>query len=224
VDISVITSGVASRRRLDALLDAGMDRANVSVHGWSPEAFAERGGSARAHAVRQAFIEHLVGLGRPVKVNFVYTGAGCEADLTALLDWAAPRPVVVGLLDDLSNPAASARTVLEAMHRLRGAWVAERRHDDPDCLPTARLEFADGLEVEVKTSVLGQVAPWQACDGCPARTRCREGTHALRLGHDGRLRACMDRQDVALDLCPQLARGEANAAAAWRRFVHKEAA
>lgn len=220
-DLSVITSGVLGVETARAVFTAGLDRMNVSIHGWTPSALARRGGRGDAHARRQQLLDWLVERGSPVKLNYVLAHGTDLDDVEAVLDWAAARPVVVNLLDDLRDPRASAELLIDTVGRLRGPWVECWQDDDPDSLPTTRLRWRDGLVVEVKTSQLGQVAPWTACASCPARPRCREGIFALRLTHDGRLQTCMDRPDLALPLAALLASdaGHDAALAAWTSFV-----
>ena len=216
-DVSMVTSGVGPLSRLRALLAAGLVRANVSIHGWSPAAFSTRGGTAAMHRLRGEVLRALLDHGAPLKLNYVWCGPEDDADLSALLDWAAPRPVVANVLDDLHDPDASAGDVRAVLERLRGRWVSDWADDDPDSLPTTHLRWHDGLVAEVKTSQLGHLAPWRACATCPVRPRCREGIYALRLTHDGRLQLCMDRPDLSLPLAPHA--GRSGAKLAWQGFV-----
>lgn len=221
-DISVISSGVAAPDRFTALLDAGLDRVNLSIHGWMPEAFALRGGSRRSHELRRRSLETVLATGRPTKLNYVYGGPQDHQDLRVFLDWAASRPVVVNLLDDLGNPDASWRTLLRACLELRGPWAWRRSEADPDSLATTRLGWDDGLEVEIKAAQIGDIGPWSACRLCPRRSGCREGIFAVRLNHRGELQPCMDRPDFTLPLVPLLERGGVPAVvAAWTGFVDR---
>lgn len=204
VDVSIITSGVAPTARLDALFDAGLDRANLSIHGWSAKAFARRRGTERMRAMRDDTLAALAQRGRPLKLNYVYGGQDDVDDLDALLDWAAGRAVVVNVLDDLGRPEIGSNGVLAAVRQLRGRERGLRVSPDADSLDTLRLTWVDGLEVEVKHLTLGDLAPWRACAACPVRARCREGIHAVRLSYDGVLRTCMDRPDVGVGLLPVL--------------------
>ena len=126
----------------------------------------------------------------------------------------------MNVLDDLDNPLLDHRVLERRLIAMRGPLETARVEPDPLSLPTRRLCWADGLEVEVKDHQLGALAPWRACAGCPKKQRCREGIHALRLGQDGRLRTCMDRPDLGVALAPILeAGGPAALSAAVRRFV-----
>lgn len=221
LDLSLITAGAVDVRRLEACFDAGLSRANMSVHGYSRAAFEARTGrGAAALKRRDAVLERLLAGGRPLKLNFVWRGPGDDADLAALLDRAAGWPVVVGVLDELSDPDLGPAAVRAAVERLRGPARRAVPEPDPHSLPTLRLEWDDGLRVEVKDHHLGEVAPWRSCTRCPARPRCREGIHALRLSHDGWLRPCMDRPDLGVDLGHALRQGgAAGAHLAWGRAV-----
>lgn len=221
LDISLITGGAVPVHRLDACFAAGLSRANLSIHGWGLEAFRERTRRGeKAHALRQATLHRLLEHGRFLKLNFVWRGERDAADLSALLDWAAGRPVVVSVLDDLGDASLGPEVVQAALVSLRGWPLVRGAEPDPHSLPTLRMRWADGLEVEVKDHQLGAVAPWSACATCPVRDRCREGIHAVRLSHDGLLRPCMDRPDIALDLGGLLrTRGPRLASAAWGRAM-----
>lgn len=204
-DLSIITSGAVPPRFLEDAFQAGLHRANLTLHGWTPQAFAERGGTPHMLDWRWGNLDLLLARGRPFKLNYVFRGPRDDGDLAALLAWvreARPTGCVVGILDDLQDPHASSETVMTAVERLAGPWRRQRVEEDVHSLPSLHLDWEDGLIVEIKTSRLGERAPWKACGTCASRGRCREGTLALRLTSDGRFTPCMDRPDLALALPP----------------------
>lgn len=217
-DLSVITSGTPGVTRAQDLFAAGLDRMNLSIHGWTPAALARRGGNDGAHARRHELLTWLIELGRPLKLNYV-VGAEDMDDVRAFLDWAAEQPVVVNLLDDLHDPRASADALMTQLRGWRGPNEASWQEEDFDSLPTTRLRWRDGLVVEIKTSRLGDAAPWTSCASCAVRGRCREGIFALRLTHDGRLQPCLDRPDLSLPLAALVQEDPALALARWHTFV-----
>lgn len=223
-DLSMITSGVGPTTRLQALFDAGLDRANLSIHGHGLDAFKERGGSLAKLALRDANLRLLVALGRPLKLNYVYRGTHDDADLAGLLAWASDQSVVVGVLDELGDPNTGPATIVAALRRLRGDDYDVVAVPDLMSLPTTELRWRDGLRVEVKTSQLGVVAPWRACVDCPARQRCREGIFAIRLTPDGWLQPCMDRPDWRVPLHTWLVDGDAAAAHRITTFIEESIA
>ncbi len=224
-DVSIITSGAASVHRLKAAFDAGLDRANLSIHGWTPEAFARNGTRELFHR-RKACLDHLLERGRPLKLNYVYTGPEVEEDLEALIrDLETPRfaggNVVLSILDDLSQPTMSPDTIRHLLERLRGTPVMVRTDDDPNSLQAERWYYRSGLVVEIKSSRLSEHAPWRVCPTCHLRRKCREGTFALRLDPDGRLRYCMDRPDLGFSLLEASRRGLVHGLEMWRRQLER---
>ncbi|MFO8074022.1 MAG: radical SAM protein [Armatimonadota bacterium] len=199
VDISIITAGVVPVSRLDAVLRAGLDRVNVSIHGFRPRELALRGPGPEAHAQRARFVDTLFARGLDPKINYVYTGHGDREDLDALLEWAAARGALVNVLDNLQIDL-SYEDVAETVRFLRGDPDQEIVDDDPHSLPTLRWIYADGLRVEIKHTRLGDVAPYAFCRGCRHRDACREGIFAERLTSTGMLVPCMHRPDLGIDL------------------------
>ncbi len=142
LDLSLITGGAVAPDRLEACFEAGLSRANLSVHGWSLEAFRERTRRGPAAlALRQRNLSLLLERGRFLKLNYVWRSPSDDADLGALLGWAAGRPLVVNVLDDLGDPGAGPAQLLRALHRLRGAPESVYTEPDPHSLPTTRLRW-----------------------------------------------------------------------------------
>ncbi len=225
LDLSVITSGAVPVERIDRLYAAGLSRCNVSIHGFGPEAFHRRTGRGEAQRrARDTFLEAVLDHGRPLKTNYVYTGVEDDADLAAFLAFAARRSLLVNVLDDLGRTDLDARVLEQLVIRLRGQPAARRIEPDPHSLATTRLHWADGLEVELKHERLGEVAPWRSCEGCAERPRCKEGIHAIRIGHTGDVRPCMDRPDLGFPLAHTLrSEGVLSAATQYRVFVSEVA-
>lgn len=219
-DISLITSGAANPAHLRDALAQGLSRANMSIHGWTPQAFAVNGGRERHFQMRQENLELLFALGRPLKLNYVYTGPQVLQDLGEFLRWAADKPVVVNVLDDLGQPDLGAQDLYRVLRELCGAWSTMISVPDPHSLSTTHLLWDNGLRVEIKTEQLGLMSPWLDCQACPVRSRCREGIFALRLTHQGKLRLCMDREDIELSLRSIREQEPAALPRAWYEFVH----
>lgn len=218
-DISVITAGIMPPSRLEAAFDAGLSRANLSIHGWTAERIARHGGSPKMHQNRQDTLDLLLRKALPLKLNYVYSGPEVEDDLRGFLEWAAETKVLVNLLDNLQRPDYSAQTLLDVLQKLVGPWQAVEAVPDPYSLPTHHFLWATGLRIEIKTEELGSQYPWASCSSCPVRSRCREGIYALRLTHQGHLRLCMDRPDLQIPLRPLLPSGLAALRGAWASFV-----
>lgn len=226
-DISLITAGSQKADKVDAVFAAGLDRINFSMHGFSIAALAARQerrvNAEKLHAQRAAFIARVLEYGRVCKINYVYTGESDESDLNELLDWAAPLPVTVNVLDDLNNSSLDAAALCRALTRMRGEPACEERVPDADSMETRHLIWKDGLRVEIKHKQLGDLLAYAACPSCSKRYKCREGIYAIRLLHSGNLHLCMDRQDIFLPLADIIQeRGRQEGARAWEQFFTEE--
>ena len=204
-DLSVITAGGVPTSAQEHAFAAGLDRMNVSIHGFGERAFVRRGNRAGLLHARTRFLEALLRRGRPTKLNYVYSGPEEDDDLRALLAFAADRGVLVNVLDDLNADIGPLRLIalLEGWLGRPDECVPDR---DPHSLDTTRLRWQAGPWVEIKTEHLGEHAPWRDCATCERRRSCREGIFALRLTHDGHLRPCMDRSDLGYPLVAELER------------------
>lgn len=202
-DLSVITAGGVPISAQDRAFEAGLDRMNVSIHGFGEPAFVRRGNRASLLHMRRRFLEALLRRGIPTKLNYVYSGPEDDDDLRALLGFAAERDVLVNVLDDLNGDIGPWQLIA----RLEG-WLGQPDEcvpeHDPHSLDTTRLRWRGGPRVEIKTEHLGEHAPWRDCATCERRRICREGIFALRLTHDGQLRPCMDRSDLGYPLVAEL--------------------
>ncbi len=221
-DISIVTSGVLDACRLEAAFDAGLDRVNLSIHGWTMDAFVRRGGRKDLHSVRTRVLRWMLDSGQQPKLNYVYSSSEDNPDLNQILTWAASHSLVVNVLDDLRDPGASVGRLKEVLNRLRGPWYRQELDPDPRSLDATHLSWLDGLVVEIKHHRLGAVAPWRHCAFCAKRERCREGIFALRIVSGGDLRLCMDRSDLRLPIA-SLVRNEriGEATLAWKQFIER---
>ena len=202
-DLSVITAGGVPTIAQDRVFEAGLDRMNISIHGFGERAFLRRGNKVELLDARTRFLEALLRRGRPTKLNYVYSGPEDDDDLRALLASAAVRDVLVNVLDDLNTDIGPWRLIalLEGWLGRPDECAPDR---DPHSLDTTRLRWRGGPWVEIKTEHLGEHAPWKDCATCERRRICREGIFALRLTHDGHLRPCMDRSDIGYPLVAEL--------------------
>lgn len=199
-DLSIITAGAVPARLHQQLFEAGLDRINVSIHGFGPEAFALRNPNPKQHARRQDFLTSLLLTERPVKLNYVYSGPADDEDLMGLLRWASARRVLVNILNNLEDQALGPAHIMDWLIERFGHPNAATTDHDPHSLDTVHLSWSTGLKVEVKVLQLGTIKPWASCWSCPVQERCREGIFAMRLTHDGMLVPCMDRPDLGMAL------------------------
>ena len=200
LDISLITSGSLPVRKLQACFEAGLSRANLSIHGWSWAFFQKNSKNRKHFQYRQENIKWLLQHGTPVKLNYVYSSPAVESDLQELLEAMKFHNVTVNVLDDLSNPNITPQYLVERLIALQGEPAFRFEDPDSNSLSTLHLYWSDGLVVEIKDQQLSKIAPWKSCQTCPKKSQCTEGIHAIRVHTDGDLKLCMDRPDISFPL------------------------
>jgi len=187
VEVSMTTNGYLLAERVGQLVEAGLDRVNVSLHGASPQIYGEMTGAPSAERVLRglrAATDHDL----PVKLNFVLTALNA-GELPQLLDFAAGMELNVNLIeliptgrgrevfDDLYLPVEKVLPVLYA----RAARVERRSlHNRPVFV------MPEGVRVEVIANYCNP----SFCMGC---TR-------VRLTHDAKLKPCLNRDDNLVDV------------------------
>ena len=183
-EISMTTNGVLLDDHIDALVDAGLDRLNVSIDSLDPGRFAEitrRDDLARVLAGLVACERH-PSL-RPIKVNAVVLRGVGEDDVLALAGLARERPYVVRFIEAMPLDAGrewQPEQVIpgdELRRTIDAVWPLLEAPRTRPSAPGRRWEFSDGRgELEFVSSV---TEPFCAmCD-------------RLRLTADGRLRSCL---------------------------------
>jgi len=202
-EISMTTNGVLLAEHVDALVEAGLDRLNVSVDSLDPGRFARitrRNDLARVLEGLAACERH-ISL-RPIKVNAVVLRGLSEPDVLPLARLARRRPYVVRFIESMPIDAGrtwSSEQVIpgeEVRRMISAQWPL---HEFPRTRPSApgrRWRFADGCgELEFVSSVS---EPF--CASCDR----------LRLTADGRLRSCLFATDET-DLLTPLRAGASDA-------------
>lgn len=217
LDISIITSGSLPVRKLQDCFDAGLSRANLSIHGWSWECFQKNSKHQKHFQYRQDNINWLLQHGTPVKLNYVYSSSAVESDLQQLLETMKFHNVTVNVLDDLSNPNITPQYLIKRLTALQGKPAFQFEDPDANSLSTLHLYWSDGLVVEIKNQQLSKIAPWKSCKTCPQKSQCTEGIHAIRVHTDGALKLCMDRPDISLPLRKHLE--NANLDTMFQQFI-----
>jgi len=187
IDTSVTTNGTFLPERAEGLVEAGLERVNVSQDALSPEAFQEvtkstaydevmAGIDAALEAgldpvkLNMVVFEHTAGY-VPEMVDHVAENEGLQLQLIEYMpelagrpEWAVDIDRVHGWLDEQAD-----RVERREMHGRRRYFVGE---DDPD-LPGGMVEIVD------------PVGNADFCANC----------HRVRVTHEGYLKGCLNRND-----------------------------
>ncbi|MHB9303047.1 GTP 3',8-cyclase MoaA [Thermofilum pendens] len=191
VEVSLTTNGFFLEKRVPSLVEAGLDRVNVSLHAFDPEVFE---GVTRVKGFEKVLrgLEAASEYGLPVKLNFVLTKLNA-GQLGEVLDYASRKGFNVNLIeliptgkggavfDELYVPVENVLPQLEGMARKVYTRPLQSR-------PVFELET--GIKVEVIANYCNPAF----CSMCTK----------LRLTHDGKLKPCLNRNDNLVDLTPIL--------------------
>ena len=187
IDTSVTTNGTFLPERAEGLVEAGLERVNVSQDALSPEAFQEVTKSTAYDEVMAGIDAALEAGLNPVKLNMVVfehtagyvpemvdhvaENEGLQLQLIEYMpelagrpEWAIDIDRVHGWLEEQAD-----RIERREMHGRRRYFVGE---DDPD-LPGGMVEIVD------------PVGNADFCANC----------HRVRVTHEGYLKGCLNRND-----------------------------
>lgn len=206
-DLSMISNGTADASRYEELLSAGMDRINISIHGWTPAFFSLNTGcqSAICDKIRNTVAtlseKRLIG-----KLNYVVQRDANESDFFELLDFAGGKGLVVDALNLLDSEgfvrSAVKRYSMEEIERLiRSRYIVREvlEVQNRNSLPSRMLKLTNGASVNLKVSELHAECVFDGCAKCKARASCVEGIKAIRLTPDGIVQPCLVRSDNVHD-------------------------
>jgi cyclic pyranopterin phosphate synthase len=195
LDISAITSCVFPTRAYYEAMHSGLRRINVSMHGFSYDAFKLRNPSYKMYQLRNNNLEMILkNSTTKVKLNYVYSGINDEKDLSQFLEWAGRRKLLVSVLDNL-NMDFSWLDVFKVVTRIYDKTYDLIENIDENCLPTLLVRFSDGLNVEIKNKRVSEYSFFKSCETCKFKKTCKEGIFAMRLDNNGNLQPCLIRDD-----------------------------
>jgi cyclic pyranopterin phosphate synthase len=180
MEVSMTTNGTFLPGRAEGLVDAGLERVNVSQDAIDPEAFAEITKSGAYDAVVEGVDAALDAGLAPVKLNMVVfeQTAGYVPEL---VDRVAQRDgLQLQLIEYMPEIAGNPEWAID-IDRVHG-WLADQadRVEHRDMHDRKRY-FVDGGMVEIVDPVENETF----CANC----------HRVRVTHDGKLKGCLNRGD-----------------------------
>ena len=180
METSMTTNGTFLEGRAEALVDAGLDRVNVSQDALDPEAFREVTNSGAYDDV-MAGVRAAVEAGlTPVKLNMVVFEA-TAGYVPEMVEYVADNPgLQLQLIEYMPELAGRPEWAID-IGRVHG-WLAEQadRVERREMHDRARYHVGSGL-VEIVDPVENE----EFCANC----------HRVRVTHEGYLKGCLNRND-----------------------------
>ena len=203
-DISMISNGTASILYYDKLFSSGLDRLNISVHGWNEKYFLQN--TLSNERLWKRFRDNLLTLlneNRISKLNYVIKKGVNEDDLFQLIcDLSSRENVRLDILNYLMMPNCrtgeewyySFMDIEQLLNTRFGIETAFERFN-PYSLPSKELVLNNGVHINLKINQLNSVGYLNACSNCPVKKYCIEGITAVRLSSNNTLQPCLFRND-----------------------------
>jgi cyclic pyranopterin phosphate synthase len=218
METSLTTNGTFLPDRADELVDAGLDRVNVSQDALDPDAFAEITKSGRYEDVIDGVLAAVDAGLDPVKLNLVVFEAtagyvpemvqhvaereGLQLQLIEYMPELAGRPEwaidigrVHGWLEDIASHVEERTMHDRRRYYVDAASVAEETDREPETDGRGMVEIVDPVENE------------DFCANC----------HRVRVTHEGHLKGCLNRND---DLRSMGEMSKVEIREAFREVVH----
>lgn len=214
VDLSMITNGLADVGFYKECLNSGLNRLNISVHGWNKEYFISNTHSHEKYwQVMKNNLTTLLSEGRVNKVNYVIKKGVNEEDLFSLINWMSQfKGIRLDILNFLCLTSDvnvnlykySMKEIEELLGKKYGILV-KSDFKNPYSMNSENLLLRNGLNINLKTHELKDFQYMNACESCTIKEICTEGIAAMRLTTDMRLQPCLLRADNSLQLPRDLA-------------------
>ncbi len=209
VDLSMISNGLADIDFYKKCLSSGLNRLNISVHGWNKEYFISNTNSHEKYwrtmknNLTKLLSEELVN-----KVNYVIKKGVNEEDLFSLIDWISQfRGVRLDILNYLcltsdvnANSYKYSMKEIESLLQMKYGILVKSDFKNPYSIDSENLLLSNRLNINLKTHELKDFQYMNACESCTIKNICTEGIAAMRLTTDMKLQPCLLRNDNSLQL------------------------
>ncbi len=188
-EVSITSNGYFLYDRIDKLVDAGLDRINVSLHSLRRENYVHITGVSGLEKVLKG-LELAKDYGLPVKLNFVLTRYN-YMELSDLLDFASKNGFNINIIELI--PVGMGSFVFDKI--FYSIYNVARELEKLAVKKTVRdLQSRPVyiLPTGIRVELIGSYCNPKFCAKCTK----------MRLTHDGKLKPCINRNDNLVDVRP----------------------
>lgn len=222
-DISMVSNGIVNEDVLGEVVEAGLQRVNISLHGLNCHTFRRltRGSEQQLERILQT-IAILKKKGVLGKINYLLLKGENEDEFLDVLRYVHEEDLVIDVLNYLSDKEPDIFryyfTFTQIVSMISDRYPIARRepHANRYSIDSERLYLSGGGTVNLKVNQLNEIDFLKSCDACDKSMFCKEGISAIRLTNTGWLKPCLFRDDNGLDLRRLI--GEIGADAASERL------
>lgn len=207
IDLSLITNGVVDRQVLEKLCQAGIDRINVSLHGFDGDIFQKVTGGSKKQ-LQQTFttIEYLKSENKLGKINYVLLKSVNENEFFKVVQYVVKNGLILDVLNYIGSKEEEIKKFyypfdeIKLLIQSRCEIASSTEYINKWSLPSTRLKLIPQGEINLKTTKLNSVDYLNGCTVCDKRDVCIEGISAIRLTAQGIIKPCIFRDDNIFDL------------------------
>ncbi len=189
IDVSITTNGVKLAEKIDGLVEAGLDRVNISLDTLDPEVYERITGTPNLDLVLEGIDSAIEAGLHPVKLNTIVIDGVNDDEIDELIDYSTKKGTILQLIElervlpengEIYERYHSSLDPIEKKIRDRASKVDTRW-----MMQARRKYMVDGGEVEV-------VNPMHNSEFCAHCTR-------LRMSAGGFLKPCLMKNDNLVD-------------------------
>jgi cyclic pyranopterin phosphate synthase len=207
IDLSMITNGTTLYSHYEKLIQAGLNRINVSIHGFHLDKFkfVTKGSEHQMNTTLKNIIS-LKTNGILGKVNYVLIKGTNEDEFFDVIRFANEHHLVVDVLNYLGmndELIKKYRYEYDEVIQLVSSQfdIKDRfKHINPHSINSNRISLLQGAILNLKMNRLNDHQFLKSCSTCPVKKYCTEGIAAIRLNYDGIVQPCLIRQDNTQNL------------------------
>ena len=211
IDISVVSNGIAQKSVIMRLINSGIDRVNISLHGFDNRLFYEIAhGTDEQLDLLFSSISLLQEHGKLGKLNYLILKGVNEGEFFDVIKFANEHKLVVDVLNylgtDVDEVARLRYSFDEIIDLISSKYVIKEKckYINPYSLSSTRLFLEEGGIINLKTTELNSTDCFYSCSICKIKEFCTEGIKAIRLTPNGKLRPCVFRDDNCFELLQSL--------------------
>ena len=211
IDLSMVSNGTAKVSCYETLIENGLKRLNISVHGLNEQVFLKNTKSnGETWQLMRNNLQQLLLRGYINKINYVIKRGVNEDDLYDLIDWLSNfSNIRLDVLNFLSLSSLktdnqyyySMKEIEHLLHKKYGV-IRKGIHHNLYNIDSENIVLGNGLNVNLKKNQLGNFSYMNICEACSQKHLCVEGVAAMRLTTDMKLQPCLIRADHCLNLRP----------------------
>ncbi len=186
-EVSITTNGFFLKERIKDLVDAGLDRVNVSLHSLKKDVYRLLTGIDGLEKVLEG-LKLVKEYGLPVKLNFVLTGYN-YGEVKTLIDFASQNGFSINIIEVIPVGLGNL-TFDKIFYNIDNVTSYLEKIATKKIIRDLQSRPVYFLPSGIRVELIGSYCNPEFCAKCSK----------IRLTHDGKLKPCINRNDNLVDI------------------------